>query len=101
MLCQLSYAPSAFRQGDCTEADPGIVGGMDENEQAQRQDESAEGGALDDEGEGGRRPGEPLEDPVESGGLERAAGTDDLLQRQAGKGYGEDEGQRDESLGRE
>jgi len=71
---------------------------MDEYEQGQRQDDSAEGGALDDDGEGGRRPGEPLEDPVESGGLEREAGTDDLLQQQAGKGYGEDEGEREKAL---
>ena len=74
---------------------------MDEYEQAQRQDESAEGGALDDGGEGARPPGEPREDPIESGGVERVAGTDELLRQQAGKGYGEDEGERKESLTRE
>jgi hypothetical protein len=35
-----------------------------------RRDDSAEGGALDDEGEGGRIPGPMQEDPVESGALE-------------------------------
>ena len=29
---------------------------------------------------------------------ERRAGEDDLLEEQAGKGYGEDEGERDEAL---
>ena len=39
-------------------------------EEAERQDDSVEGGALDDEGEGGRIPGPRQEDPVESGALE-------------------------------
>jgi len=36
----------------------------------EQRDQSAEGGALDPEGEGERLPGRPQEDPVESGALE-------------------------------
>jgi len=44
-------------------------------------DESAEGGALDPEGEGERQPGGSTEEPAE--------GSDDILQEeQQGKGYG-------------
>ena len=90
--------PSEVRRKDCTRAISGTVPRRDEHELAERQDDSVEGGALDDEGEGDRVAGEPLTDPVESGGLEREAGTSDLLRRQSGKGYGEDEGEREGSL---
>ncbi len=66
-----------------------MVPRMDENELARQQDEGVEGGALDDPGEGGRRAGEPQQEPVESGGLEEA---------QQGKGYGEDEGERAQAI---
>jgi hypothetical protein len=39
----------------------------------------------------------PMED-MDRPQQDREAGTDDLLEEQEGKGYGEDEGERDESL---
>ena len=62
---------------------------MDENELTQQQDEGVEGGALDEPDEAARQPAEPQQDPVESGALQR---------EQQGKGYGEDEGERSQSL---
>ena len=62
---------------------------MDDHELAQQQDESVEGGALDERGEGGRQSGEQHQEPVESGALQR---------EQQGKGYGEDEGERGQAL---
>ncbi len=62
---------------------------MDENELTELRDQSVEGGALDDPGEGGHQAAPPQQDPVESGALQR---------EQQGKGYGEDEGERSGAL---
>jgi len=67
-----------------------MVTSMDEDEQTAASDESAEGGALDDPGEGERLPQEPQTEPAEGGGLEQEA--------QRGKGYGADEGERYDAL---
>ena len=55
-------------------------------------EDPVESGALEDEQDARQHPGEPLpthDDPVESGALE---------DEQEGKGYGADEGEREESL---
>ena len=66
---------------------------MEDPEQIRGTDEPTESGALDGEG-GDSSGGTSSDDPVESGALEDA----DELDQQQGKGYGADEGERDEAL---
>ena len=81
----IELRPSAIRPWDSTGALLGTVLAMDEQELGQGQDDPREAG-----GQAG--------DTGDTGAGERGAGTNDLLRRQAGKGYGEDEGERGESL---
>ena len=65
----------------------------DNMDELNQHDESAEGGALDPEGEGGRQLGGMRGDAAEGD-------RDDVLREaQEGKGYGEDEGEREGSVG--
>ena len=65
----------------------------DNTDELDQHDDSAEDGALDPEGEGGRQPGGMRSDATEGD-------RDDVLREaQEGKGYGEDEGERDEVVG--
>jgi hypothetical protein len=67
----------------------GHPGGVSEN-QAPQQQEPAESGGLEPEGEGGGQvPAQPHESPAESGALQ---------EQQQGKGYGRDEGEREQTL---
>ena len=87
MLCQLSYAPQRLEGKDCTRRPAGIAPRMSEYEQGQQQD-PVESGALEDPGgEGGQA--QSTDEPAESGALE---------DEQQGKGYGADEGERDQTL---
>ncbi len=65
---------------------------MTEFDEQTRDADSAEAGALGDEGEGARQPGPMRSDPAEGG-------REDVLQtEQQGTGYGSDEGERDAAL---
>ncbi len=72
-----------MRREDCTGAPVGTVPAMTDNmDELDQHDDSAEGGALDPEGEGGRQPGGMLGDAAEGERDER------LQEEQQGKGYG-------------
>ena len=67
----------------------GHRGAVSEN-QAPQQQEPAESGGLEPGGEGeGQAPAQPPESPAESGALQ---------EQQQGKGYGRDEGEREQFL---
>ena len=85
----IELRPSAIRPWDCTRALLGTVLAMDEQELGQGQDDPREAGG---------QAGDTGDTSAETGAGERGAGTNDLLRTQAGKGYGEDEGERGESL---